>query len=77
MSGHLKLANPRDEKLFYLGMRMESPRQSWASRPLRWVRSKLPWLFSRTVCVAVDHQRGEVFYETQRWSLRRWRWEKR
>lgn len=41
----------------------------------RWL-SATRWWRPRTVCAAVDVEAGVVSMATERWSWRRWRWER-
>lgn len=43
-------------------------RDRWQSATRRWR--------PRTVCAAVDHEAGSITLVTERWSWRRWRWER-
>ncbi|HKP06810.1 MAG TPA: hypothetical protein VJU58_06115 [Microbacterium sp.] len=82
------LADPVDAYNFHVGQpvhltwsaaggvrratRWEVLRDRVAARLLHWTR----WLRPRTVTAAVDVEAGAITLCTERWSWRRWRWER-
>lgn len=70
----IELANPGDARAFRRGMPLHITAPSgWLSRLiLRLTR----WRRPRFIVVAVDTKHGSVCLREERWSWRRWRWER-
>lgn len=70
----IELANPGDARFLHRGMPIQiTGPSSWLSRLiLRLTR----WRRPRFIVVAVDTKHGSVCLREERWSWRRWRWER-
>lgn len=41
-----------------------------------WLRWRTRWFRPRTVCSEIDRAEGRIVMQGERWSWRRWRWER-
>lgn len=57
---------------FRVATRWERLRMRLGDSWRKWTR----WWRPRTVCSEIDREAGSITMEMQRWSWRRWRWER-
>ena len=86
MKKALTLADARDAYNFTAGMPMvmtDSGDVRLATRAERlsmaftgWLQRWTRWFRPRTVCAAIDVDAGCITMAIERWSWRRWRWER-
>ncbi len=82
--GVLTLCNPEDARNFTVAKSVRFPPFSYPTRLGRMretvrlaTRRVLPWFFPRVVVSDIDTAAGAVTLTRERWSWRRWKWERR
>lgn len=75
----LTLCDPFDAWNFHdhEPMTVRQIRPSLRSRISHAVRLRLPWFFPRLFVSAIDREQGSITLSVERWSWRRWKWERR